>query len=335
MVSGMKFRLVITNLMMCAVFFCVVGSPLVIQSHGAEIVDRIVAVVNDDIITLFELNRAIKPYEDKIHALGYSEEKERRMLFKVREGVLNQLIDKKIEDQQIKRSNIKISEEQIDQTIERIKEKNFFSDEDLRLALAKDGLTMEAYRNKIKEEILRTRLISLEVKSKIVITEEDIAAYYEKHLDMYGGKQKYHLRNILIIIPTFADENEKLEIRAKIDEILNELNAGESFETMARDYSESSTAPEGGDLGLFELDSLSPQLQKTIKGMKSGEFTPVLETDQGYQIFFLQEILKTPGKSLEDVSPEIQRILFEENADKKYQEWIEGLRKQSAIKIIQ
>jgi len=331
----MKFRLVITNLMMCAVFFCVVGSPLVIQSHGTEIVDRIVAVVNDDIITLFELNRAIKPYEDKIHALGYSEEKERRMLFKVREGVLNQLIDKKIEDQQIKRSNIKISEEQIDQTIERIKEKNFFSDEDLRLALAKDGLTMEAYRNKIKEEILRTRLISLEVKSKIVITEEDIAAYYEKHLDMYGGKQKYHLRNILIIIPTFADENEKFEIRAKIDEILNELNAGESFETMARDYSESSTAPEGGDLGLFELDSLSPQLQKTIKGMKSGEFTPVLETDQGYQIFFLQEILKTPGKSLEDVSPEIQRILFEENADKKYQEWIEGLRKQSAIKIIQ
>ncbi|MBW2156004.1 MAG: SurA N-terminal domain-containing protein [Deltaproteobacteria bacterium] len=331
----MKFRLVITNLMICAVFFYVVGSPLVIQSHGAEIVDRIVAVVNDDIITLFELNRAIKPYEDKIHALGYSEEKERRMLFKVREGVLNQLIDKKIEDQQIKRSNIKISEEQIDQTIERIKEKNFFSDEDLRLALAKDGLTMEAYRNKIKEEILRTRLISLEVKSKIVITEEDIAAYYEKHLDMYGGKQKYHLRNILITIPTFADENEKLEIRAKIDEILNELNAGESFETMARDYSESSTAPEGGDLGLFELDSLSPQLQKTIKGMKSGEFTPVLETDQGYQIFFLQEILKTPGKSLEDVSPEIQRILFEENADKKYQEWIEGLRKQSAIKIIQ
>jgi peptidyl-prolyl cis-trans isomerase SurA len=331
----MKFRLVITNLMMCAVFFCVVGSPLVIQSHGAEIVDRIVAVVNDDIITLFELNRAIKPYEDKIHALGYSEEKERRMLFKVREGVLNQLIDKKIEDQQIKRSNIKISEEQIDQTIERIKEKNFFTDEDLRLALAKDGLTIEAYRNKIKEEILRTRLISLEVKSKIVITEEDIAAYYEKHLDMYGGKQKYHLRNILIIIPTFADENEKLEIRAKIDEILNELNAGESFETMARDYSESSTAPEGGDLGLFELDSLSLQLQKTIKGMKSGEFTPVLETDQGYQIFFLQEILKTPGKSLEDVSPEIQRILFEENADKKYQEWIEGLRKQSAIKIIQ
>jgi len=330
-----RFTLVISNLMVCAVFVCVLGSPFVIQSQGAEIVDRIVAVVNDDIITLFELNQSIKPYEDKIHALGYAEEKERRMIFKVREGVLSQLIDRKIEDQQIKRSNIKISEEQIDQTIEQIKEKNFFTDEDLRLALAKDGLTMEAYRNKIKEEILRTRLISLEVKSKIVITEEDIAAYYEKHLDMYGGKQKYHLRNILITIPTFADENEKLEIRAKIDEILNELNAGESFETMARDYSESSTAPEGGDLGLFELDSLSPQLQKTIKGMKSGEFTPVLETDQGYQIFFLQEILKTPGKSLEDVSPEIQRILFEENADKKYQEWIEGLRKQSAIKIIQ
>jgi peptidyl-prolyl cis-trans isomerase SurA len=321
--------------MVCAVFVCVLGSPFVIQSQGAEIVDRIVAVVNDDIITLFELNQSIKPYEDKIHALGYTEEKERRMIFKVREGVLSQLIDRKIEDQQIKRSNIKISEEQIDQTIEQIKEKNFFTDEDLRLALAKDGLTMEVYRNKIKEEILQTRLINLEVKSKVVITEEDISAYYEKHLDMYGGKQKYHLRNILIRIPTFADENKKLEIRAKIDEILKELKAGQSFETMAKNYSVSSTAAEGGDLGLFELESLSPQLQKTIKRMKPGEFTPVLETDQGYQIFFLQEILKTPGKSLEDVSPEIQRILFQENADKKYQEWIEGLRKKSVIKIIQ
>jgi len=330
-----RFTLVISNLMVCAVFVCVLGSPFVIQSQGAEIVDRIVAVVNDDIITLFELNQSIKPYEDKIHALGYTEEKERRMIFKVREGVLSQLIDRKIEDQQIKRSNIKISEEQIDQTIEQIKEKNFFTDEDLRLALAKDGLTMEVYRNKIKEEILQTRLINLEVKSKVVITEEDISAYYEKHLDMYGGKQKYHLRNILIRIPTFADENKKLEIRAKIDEILKELKAGQSFETMAKNYSVSSTAAEGGDLGLFELESLSPQLQKTIKRMKPGEFTPVLETDQGYQIFFLQEILKTPGKSLEDVSPEIQRILFQENADKKYQEWIEGLRKKSVIKIIQ
>ncbi len=330
-----RFTLVISNLMVCAVFVCVLGSPFVIQSQGAEIVDRIVAVVNDDIITLFELNQSIKPYEDKIHALGYTEEKERRMIFKVREGVLSQLIDRKIEDQQIKRSNIKISEEQIDQTIEQIKEKNFFTDEDLRLALAKDGLTMEVYRNKIKEEILQTRLINLEVKSKVVITEEDISAYYEKHLDMYGGKQKYHLRNILIRIPTFADENKKLEIRAKIDEILKELKAGQSFETMAKNYSVSSTAAEGGDLGLFELESLSPQLQKTIKRMKPGEFTPVLETDQGYQIFFLQEIIETPGKSLEDVSPEIQRILFQENADKKYQEWIEGLRKKSVIKIIQ
>ncbi len=321
--------------MVCAVFGCVLGSPFVIQSQGAEIVDRIVAVVNDDIITLFELNQSIKPYEDKIHALGYAEEKERRMVFKVREGLLSQLIDRKIEEQQIKRSNITISDVQIDQTIERVKEKNFFTDEDLRLALAKDGLTMEAYRNKIKGEILRTRLINFEVKSKIVITKEDIAAYYENHLDTYGGKQKYHLRNILIGIPTFADENKELEIRAKIDEILKELKAGQSFETMARNYSESSTAAEGGDLGLFELDSLSPQLQKTIKGMKPGEFTPVLETDQGHQIFFLQEILETPGKSLEGVSPEIERILFQENADNKYQEWIESLRKQSVIKIIQ
>ena len=128
--------------------------------------------------------------------------------------------------------------------------------------------------------------------------------------DKYGGEKKYHLRNILMKVFPLAEAQEKLAVKTRMDAVLAKLKAGQSFETMAKNYSVSSTAAEGGDLGLFELESLSPQLQKTIKRMKPGEFTPVLETDQGYQIFFLQEIIETPGKSLEGVSPEIERILF-------------------------
>ena len=84
--------------------------------------DRVVAVVNDDIIPLFELNQAVKPYVDRIEALGYSLEKKRKMLFKVREDILNQLIDKKLTDQEIKRSKITVSEKEVDSAIERFKE---------------------------------------------------------------------------------------------------------------------------------------------------------------------------------------------------------------------
>jgi len=303
-----------------AFLFVAFGFPLITKAESAEIVDRIVAVVNDDIITLFELNRSFKPYAEKVRALGYPIDKERKMLFKVREDMLSRLIDQKIKDQEIKRFNITISEKEIDQTIERIKEANFYTDEDLRAAL--------------KEQILRTKLVNLKIKSKIVITEDDIKSYYENHQDKYGGKKKYHFRNIIMKVSPFADEKEKLEIKTKMDAILDKLNEGQSFETLAMTYSESSLAVEGGDLGLFGLDELSPQLQDTIKEMKTGEFTPVLDTDQGYQIFFIQEIVNTPGKSLEEVLPKIEKILYNEILEKKFLSWVEDLRKQSVIKII-
>ena len=315
--------------------FCLFGFPLIINSKYAEIVDRIVAIVNDEVITLIELNSMLKPYTEKIRSLGYPPEKEQTLLYNVRKDMLDRLINQKIEDQEIKRSNVNIGEEQIDQTIERIKETNYLTDEQFRAALSKDGITMEEYRKSIKDQILRTKLVNLKVKSKIVITKEDIKAYYEKHIEEYRGKQKYHLRNIIMRVPLFSGTKEKLEIKARMIEILKKLKAGESFEVLAAKHSESPAASDGGNLGEFEFDSLSPQLQEAIEKIKPGEFTSVLDTDQGYQIFFIEKISSAQGKTLEEVSPEIERKLFNESIDKKYQTWIEDLRKQSVIKIIQ
>lgn len=320
------------------VFYLIVlsclGSYWANPIEGTEVVDRIVAVVNDDIITLFDLNHLLKPYIGEIEKSNYPLETEQKMLYKVREDAINQLIEQKLTDQEIKRSNITISEKDIDDRIEQIKTANFFTDEDMRAELAKNGLTMEDYRQQIKDQILRVKLINLEVKSKAVITKEDIKDYYDNHQDQYAGKEKYHLRNILMMIPLFADDKEKAEIKTKMNSVLTRLDAGESFENLAMIYSESSSAADGGNLGWFELDSLSPQLKKIIKGMGAGEYTPVVDTDQGYQIFFVQDIIKAPGKSLEEVSSEIERILYNDIINTKFQTWLEDLRKQSHIKII-
>jgi peptidyl-prolyl cis-trans isomerase SurA len=316
-------------------FFCLLGYPLILNAAKTELVDRIVAVVNDDIITLIELNSAIKPYTEKIRTLGYPSEKEKKLIFKVRKEILDHLIDQKIEDQEIKRSKVEISPEQIDQAIEQFKDANYITDEQLRAALAKDGKTMKGYREQVKEQILRTKLVNLKVKSKIVITKEDVKAYYEKHKDQYEGKAKYHLRNILLKVPLYTDTKKKLEIKSKMDEILEKLKSGESFETLAANYSEAPTASKGGDLGEFEFDTLSPQLQKAIEKIKPGEFTPVLDTDLGYQIFFLENIINAKVKTLEEVTPEIERKLYDETINQRYSAWLDNLRKQAVIKIIQ
>ena len=119
-----------------------------------------------------------------------------------------------------------------------------------------------------------------------------------------------------------------------MNEILAKLNTEQPFETIAESYSESSLAAESGDLGLFVLTELSPQIQEYIKDMKAGEFTPVLDTSQGYQIIFVQEVVKTPDKPLEEVSAEIEKILYNEVLEKKFLSWLEDLRSQAVIKII-
>jgi peptidyl-prolyl cis-trans isomerase SurA len=307
---------------------------MIADVQSAEVIDRIVAVVNDDIILLSELDESFKPYADRIMALGYSLDEERRTLFNIREEILNQLIDQKLTDQQIKRSKITVSDNEIDKAIERLKEANLFTDEELREMLKAEGLTMEEYRKRIKDQILRAKLVNFEIKSKIVITKEDIESYYKSHSDKYSKIKEYRLSNIIMKVPSFASEEEKLGVLEKMEMALTELKAGKPFDITARAYSESSYVSDEGGLGLFKLKELSPRIQEAIKDMKAGEFTPVLDTDQGYQIFYIQEIVDAPGKSLEEASPEIEDILYKEIVDKKFSSWIDELRKRSYIKTI-
>jgi peptidyl-prolyl cis-trans isomerase SurA len=208
---GKNIMEIIKRLAVC--FILILCFIAVNTADSAEVVDRIVAVVNDDIITLSELNQLAKPYAGKIKTLGYPIEKEREMLFKVRDDILNQLIDQKLTDQEIKRFKISVSEKEIDAALERVKEINYYTDEELRQELAGQGLNMEKYRKSIKEQILRAKLVNREIKSKVVITRQDAKSYYEAHSDKYCGKKKYRLQNIIIKTPPFVDEVKRFSIQ--------------------------------------------------------------------------------------------------------------------------
>ena len=318
-------------------YVCIVTtivSPGSVYAQEPEVIDRIVAVVNSDIITLYDLNRAFKPYEDNIKALQYAPEKERQTLFQVRKDLLDQLIDSKLADQEIERAQITVNESDIDRTIERIKEARSFTDEQLREGLARQGMTMAEYRKEIKEQILRTKLVNREVKSKIVITKEDIKAYYDSHQDEYAGEKKYYLYNIFVRLTPQADISEKQNALRQIEDAIARLNQGLSFEDLVNQLQDSSSRVQGTDLGLYRPEELSEQLQGAVVKLKAGEFSEVLDTDFGPQIIYVQKIQETPTKSLDEIQSEIGEILYNEAVDNRYQDWLDELRKRSLIKII-
>jgi peptidyl-prolyl cis-trans isomerase SurA len=319
----------LTLFMMISAVFCLPPALL-----GAEVVDRIVAIVNDDIITLYDLNQALQPYEDNIDALNYSTEQKRSALFQFRQKLLNELISQKLTEQEVQRYKIAVSEEEIDNYIERIKETKYLTDEELRKSLMEQGLTMDAYRAEIKRQIQRTRLVNREVKSKVVITKEDIAAYYEAHQEKYGGDRQYHLWNLFVRLPPGAGEYDRQEARDALNAHLAKIKQGVPFKDVVDEANKSDQVVRGSDLGLFRLAELSPQLQKTIGAMEPKQCSEIIETEIGYQVVYLQDVIASQAKPLAEVESEIQDILFQEVVDNKFQAWIEELRKRSLIKVI-
>jgi peptidyl-prolyl cis-trans isomerase SurA len=301
---------------------------------AAETVDRIVAIVNEDIIRLKELNAAFKPLSEQIYAKDYAESKEQEVLYEKRIEVLNQLIDEALADQVIEQKGITVSSEEIDNAIEQIKSMNYYTDEALRRYLNMNGMDMAAYREQIRQQILRSKLVNREVKSSIVITESDIREYYENHPDKYKGKPQYHLKNIFVAYGDDPSGDERAKAREKISDAMAAIDEGRAFEEVARQYSEAANAPDGGELGNFALSDLQADLQPVVKELEPGQASSVVETERGFQIFYVAEVINSADKPLEEVSEDIRNILYEQAVDRKFNEWLDSLRAESHIKII-
>jgi len=310
-------------------------APLPAPAAETAVVDRIVAVVNDDIVTQHDVETAIRPYLEKTKEQGFSPEMQRQAIARLRHDALDTLIENKLTDQEVKRYNITVSEEEIDQQIAQIKRTHSITDEDIRTMLSGRAMSMADYRKDIKGMLQRTKLVNREVTSRVVITKEEIKDYYEKNLAKYGGSKKYHLWNLFAKLPRNAGPTERLEGQALLLAALSEIKQGRSFEEIARASGAGDGGLQGSDLGLFRAEELTPQLREVVKTMPAGAVSPIVESEFGYQVVFVQQIAETVGRPLAEVEPEIQETLYRERVDAKIKSWITELRRRSHIKIME
>ncbi|MCF8024199.1 MAG: SurA N-terminal domain-containing protein [Desulfobacteraceae bacterium] len=318
----------------CLLGLLVIAAPFSVSAHAGQVVDRVVGVVNDDVIRLRELNRELEPVKERLQSRGLSGEEFEKQLYDARERILDEMINDKLAEQQIEDAGISVGQGQVDSAIERIKQKNQYTDKELRQALQMRGMTMEEYRGEIKRQILRSRLVNREIKSNIVITNDEIRRYYEEHPEKYGGKVKYELRNILMRSPEAVGTDSKTKLREQMQKVAEKLKSGASFEQMARDYSEAPNASDGGALGKFALEDLSRDLRPVIKNLEEGEFSDIVETNPGLQFFYVEDIVTTEPKPLDEVSDEIHSTLYEQQVNEKYSDWIASLRQRAYIRKI-
>jgi len=312
-----------------AAVFCLLAVPA--SLYAWEPVNRIVAVVNNDVITLHELNTRIREMTGMTPV--ELRDKNEKAFLDARQQIIEMMIDEKITEAKIKELKIRVTQRQLDEAVERMKNENRWTQEDLVAALNKEGIPYERFLEKMRKDLERMHLINSEVKSKIIITDERIKKYYEEHKSQYAGDSKVHLAGIFLLRKG-SKQGEHEELLRKGEEILNLLKNGEDFAKLAKIHSEGPGAAEGGELGSFKISQLEPDLQKIVNDIPVGGNSGIIERRNGIQIIKLLEKEGGAEKGLDEVKDAIYSAIYREEVNSRYMSWIKELRERSYTQII-
>ena len=324
----MRARLILLSLLVS----CLRGLLFPPPSFTAAVVDRIIAYVNDDIITLSELNEKTAAIVAARKQNPYLRDQEQDVN-KLRREILDNLINERLAAKEITRLKISVTPGEVDGVVKSIMEDNNLTPEQFEVELRREGLTLEEFRKRIREDLERSRLIDREVRSKTVITETQVEAYYRSNREEFQAKVRRHLQSIFLPFRPEDSPERQRQIYAMAEQIRERLSQGADFAAMAKRYSQGPGAETGGDLGFFSEGELDPVLEQAIEKLKSGQLSQVVPTGNGFHIIRVVEVQIVAERPMEEVRENIRRRLLQQEINRKYSEWLKGLRDRSFVKI--
>lgn len=313
-----KFRLTKKIMGVCLLLLWWTGAG------AAEVVDRVVAIVNDEIITMSELELMAKSLEGMT---GLS--RNFKGDINLQRQMLDALIDQKLAKAEAKRRGISVAQKELDQAVADFRRQNRLEDDKaFNEALGKAGLTVNELKQKILDQIVHERLMQLQVAGKVTVSEEELRRFYETQFPKEGGT-RLHLKILSIPFPAGATTAQKEEVQKKAEDVLKEVKQGAALEELGKKYEISLQ-----DLGFISEGDLDPKLAQFLRGLKPKEVGPI-QTPQGFQL--VQLVARKSGgevRSYDEAAPQIRSILMRQEMSKRFSEWVRGLRDKAAVKIM-
>ena len=288
-----------------------------------------VAVVNEDLITRSELNRAITVAKAQLAQENRGSAPSEKAIEK---QALEQLINKKLQLQMAEQAGMKLDKTEIDQAIARIAAQNNVTVDQLYERIKQEGMTTASYRREIFEQMTMQKLQQHEVAGKITVTPEEVNAFMQSNNFKENGANEYRLQDILI--PT-ADAPSPAEITAaktRADSIVQKLQNGADFGTLAKAESGGDNALQGGDLGWRKLPEIPSAFAEKMAGMKKHDIAGPIQTANGFHILFLTDMRKLDSENhaLADRKT-VESMLLQQKFEVAVQNWVSRLRSQAFI----
>ncbi len=307
--------------------------PLCAQQN-ARVVEEIVARVNNDIITLTQLERAQGSLRDEIRqdcpncTPAQIEERYRDQS----KNLLRDLIDQSLLVQKAKDDGIDVEADLV-KALDGIRQQNNIgSMEDFQKAVEASGLNWEDYKDSIRNRLLTQDVIRQEVGSRIIIDQEEVRKYYATHQQEFNRPEEVYLREIFVSTQgKSAAEIPALEKKAET--LLQRVRNGESFSALAKAYSDGPTAKDGGELGAFQKGQLAPQIEQVVFKLHRNEYSSVIRTAQGFEILQVVEHYDAGIQPLDKVENEVMDKIYQEKLKPTLRDYLTQLREQSYVTV--
>ncbi len=301
-------------------------------AHSARVVDRIMAIVNDEIITLSDFQAFRNKIKNKkpLDDILFFNKKPRFFLNKKSE-LLNLLVNESILESEIKKNSLQVTQQQVAGEIRRIAKNYGISQEQLVKELKKDGQSFSEYKAFIKTRMERQRLVGQAITSKIKITDDEVLQYYLKQNSSAKEQVFEYTLSHIFFSPNKSGGHDAAIERAS--RVLRKLKGGENFELAAKKHSEDPNFSSGGYLGTAKAGEFNASVSRSISKLKPGQFSKVVKTPAGYSILKIIKIQIADDPKFAKAKPQIRDLLTQKAFKKQFYLWIKEKRRLAFIRF--
>lgn len=294
----------------------------------ANAMDKIVVVVNSEVITQSEVNQAMQAAKQQLAATNAKAPSDSEL----RKQVIDRLIDLSIERQLIKQANIVISDSELNAAIASIAKSNNLSMSDFKTAVERSGISFVQYRKQISEQMQISRLEQSVAGHDITVTDQEVQDYLKKYKDMPDQNAFYHIENILVPVSVSPTPEELQNAKAEAQNIMKQLRSGKDFSQVAAAESGGAAALRGGDLGWRQLPELPTVFAEAVKTMRPGDIAGPLQAPNGFHII---KLIDVRNSSVKLDAEKVKALIYRRKIEEQVQIWLKQTREAAYIQYMQ
>ena len=296
-----------------------------ISSLTAQTISNVAAVVNSDIITTYQLDRAV---ERLVSNQNLSRTPSDQELQQLRREVLDQLINDSLLQQRSKELGLSVTTQEVDAAVDDVMTSNNLDPTTLETALAAEGMTLESYRQQIRDEILRYKLMSQEVNFRARVTSSDVRRYFEENIDQFDTQTRLFVSRISFALPADRSSAAVARIEEQANQSRQRLLDGTPFDTV---LAEAGDQADGGIMGELVLSDLAAPLQQALQNLATGDISAPTEFNQQLHLFIVNDRQSGEELAFERAKESIEERLRREKTEARFIEWQEELRNNAYI----